>query len=106
MPIDTRPVITTTGTGESCPYCRSTGDVQPITGTSPVVQAWWCTACGTNWAITSNHAYLVDLGAAVEEIGRLRWTLAQVIALADDSPTITDVELRARLQTLVESGAR
>ncbi len=49
--------------------------VQPITGTSPVVQAWSCTACGTNWAITCTPrpAYLVDLGAAVEEIRRLRW---------------------------------
>lgn len=39
-------------------------------------------------------AYLVDLAAAVEKIGRLRWTLAQAIAVADDAPRLTDVELR------------
>jgi hypothetical protein len=29
--------------------------------------------------------YLTDLTAAVEEVERLRWTLAQVIAVADDA---------------------
>jgi hypothetical protein len=35
-------------------------------------------------------AYLTDHGAAAEEIGRLRWTLTQVIALADDAPRLAD----------------
>jgi hypothetical protein len=36
------------------------------------------------------HAALLgDLGAA-EEVGRLRWTLRQVIAPVDDAPTITE----------------
>ncbi|MBV8541704.1 MAG: hypothetical protein JO364_13670 [Pseudonocardiales bacterium] len=34
-------------------------------------------------------AYPANLAAAVEEIGRLRWTLRQVITLTDDAPTIT-----------------
>jgi hypothetical protein len=43
---------------------------------------------------------LADLGAAAEEIGRLRWKLAQVIAVADDAPGLTDRELRDRLLVL------
>jgi hypothetical protein len=45
-------------------------------------------------------ALLGDLGAVAKEIGRLRWTLAQVIAVADDAPELTDRELRDRLLTL------
>jgi hypothetical protein len=41
--------------------------------------------------------------AAAEEIGRLRWKLAQVIAVADDAPRLTDRELRDRLLALAES---
>ncbi|MGH3839832.1 MAG: hypothetical protein ACRDS0_00010 [Pseudonocardiaceae bacterium] len=46
-----------------------------------------------------------DLAMAVEEIGRLRWTLRQVVQLAGDAPTITDQQLRARLVALA-AGAR
>jgi hypothetical protein len=45
-------------------------------------------------------AYLADLGAAAEEIGRLRWALRQVIALADEAPALTDAQLRQRLLVL------
>jgi hypothetical protein len=82
--------------------------VQPIPGISPKVKAWSCT-CGTNWAITSTPrpAYLIDLCAAVEEIGRLRWRLAaQIVALADAAPTITNEQLRDRLLALAESCTR
>jgi hypothetical protein len=51
------------------------------------------------------HAALLDNLGAAEEIGRLRWTLRQVIALVDDAPTITDEQLRTRLVVLA-SGAR
>ncbi len=76
--------------------------MQPITGTSPKAQAWSCTACGLNWAITivnpkPRPAYLADLGAAAQEIGRLRWTLRQVVMLADEMSKPTDVEPRDRL---------
>jgi hypothetical protein len=63
--------------------------VQPITGTSPKVQAWLCT-CGTNWAITvinPHPTYFEQLSAAVEEVGGLRWTLALIIALVHDAPS-------------------
>jgi hypothetical protein len=97
MPIDTRPVSTTgtgtgTGTGESCPYCRGTDGVQPITGTSPVVQAWSCTACRTNWAITTVNPqpYLDRLGATVEQLGATRSVLRQLIMLSGEAPGLTD----------------
>jgi hypothetical protein len=48
---------------------------------------------------------LTDLGAAAAEIGRLHRVLRQIITLADDAPTLPDVELRARLVTLA-FGAR
>ena len=47
-------------------------------------------------------AYLADLGAAAEEIGRLRWSLRQVIALAEDAPGLTDAQLRERLLALAD----
>jgi len=47
-------------------------------------------------------AYLADLGAAAEEIGRLRWSLRQVIALADEAPAFTDAQLRQRLLALAD----
>jgi hypothetical protein len=40
-------------------------------------------------------ALLGDLGAVAQEIGRLRWTLAQVVMLAEEMPKLTDVGLRA-----------
>lgn len=112
MPIDTRPANTsTTATdSEACPYCGTSDRTRPTTDTGRV-RAWVCDHCSTDWAYTvpdSRAAVLLttDLGAVAREIGRLRWALRQVIALADDAPTITDVELRARLLTLAESGAR
>jgi hypothetical protein len=45
-------------------------------------------------------AHLADLGAAAEEIGRLRWCLRQVIALADEAPQLIDAQLRERLLAL------
>jgi hypothetical protein len=54
--------------------------------------------------VNPRFAYLGDLGAAAEEIGRLRWTLAQVIAVADDAPGLTDRELRDRLADRTHPG--
>jgi hypothetical protein len=68
---------------------------------------WHCSRCDLNWAISVVNprplpAYLADLGAAAEEIGRLRWALRQVIALADDAPGLTDCQLRDRLLALAD----
>jgi hypothetical protein len=64
-----------------------------------------CPGCGLHRAISVINAhlwsaYLANLVAAVEEIRRLRVALREVIALADDAPTVTDSELAGRLVTL------
>jgi ribosomal protein L37AE/L43A len=114
MPIDTRPVniSTTTVTDpatDACPYCR-TRDRTRQTSDTGRVRAWSCEHCGTDWAFTAldsrTAAALADLGAVAQEIRRLRWTLTQVITLADEIPKLTDVELRTRLLMLTELGAR
>ncbi|MGH3693754.1 MAG: hypothetical protein ACRDRX_07140 [Pseudonocardiaceae bacterium] len=97
----------TTGTvpsHEACPACGSATGVRPINGTSPKVRAWSCTACGLDWAISvvNPHLRTHHLAEAAEEIRRLSWTLRQVVALADDAPTITDQQLRDRLLALAE----
>jgi hypothetical protein len=51
-------------------------------------------------------AYFDQLAATVEELGRSRWMLGQVITLADDAPGLTDAQLRTRLLALAESCAR
>lgn len=90
-----------------CHGCGGTSGVQPITGTSPQVQAWSCAACGTNWATTTvNPRPCFDrLAATVEQLHAARSVLRQVVTLADDADTLTDQELQARLLTLAR-GAR
>jgi hypothetical protein len=52
---------------------------------------------------TSNPlAYLAQLTATVEELGRSRWVLGQLITLADDAPGLTDAQLRDRLLVLAD----
>lgn len=51
-------------------------------------------------------AYFDELCAAVEQLGRLRWTLRLVITLADDANALTDEQLRTQLLTLAERAAR
>ncbi|MGH3709269.1 MAG: hypothetical protein ACRDRQ_14455 [Pseudonocardiaceae bacterium] len=94
------------GTAESCPGCGTTTGVLRTTGTTPTIQTWSCTTCGLNWVISAINphlrpAHLADLASEVGEIGRLRWTLRQVIALADQVDTLTDEQLRDRLLALV-----
>ena len=47
-------------------------------------------------------AYLDQLTTTVEERGRSRWMLGQVISLADDTPELTDAQLRDRLLVLAD----
>jgi hypothetical protein len=93
-----------------CPYCGATSGVRQTSDTGHI-QAWACDRCDTGWAFTvpdsrTAAALLGDLGAVAQEIGRLRWILRQIIALADDAPQLADVELRTRLLALAESCAR
>lgn len=76
-----------------CPGCGGTSGVQPITGTSPQVQAWSCTACRVNWATTTVNPkpYLDRLTAALEQLSAPRSILRQVITLADDAATLSHV---------------
>jgi hypothetical protein len=60
-----------------------------------------------NWAVAlvnqgQRPAYFEQLAATVEEIGRLRWLLRQVITLADDAPGLSDEQLRDRLTALAD----
>jgi ribosomal protein L37AE/L43A len=88
---------------EACPGCGATSGVQSMP--APLkVQAWTCTACRTNWAITtvnpSPQPFFDRLAATVEQLGATRSRLRQVCALPDDAATITDQQLRDRLLAL------
>jgi ribosomal protein L37AE/L43A len=99
------PPSTVTGTTDkACPGCGETTGVQPITGTSPKVRTWSCTACSTSWAITTVNPqpYLDRLAATVELLGATRSVLRQVIQLSDDAAKLSDSELRDRLMALAD----
>jgi hypothetical protein len=67
----------------------------------PSVQAWTCTACRTDWAITVvNPQPYFDRLAATVELAVARSVLRHVIMLADDAATLSDKELRTRLLAL------
>jgi hypothetical protein len=53
--------------------------------------------CGYAVALSGGDGKAEALCGSRGEIGRLRWILRQVCALADDAPTITDQQLRDRL---------
>jgi len=76
---------------DPCPYCDTTSGVARLPGK---VAAWSCADCGTNWAVTviNPRPYLDRLAAAVE--------LAEVLALADSAPGLTDAQLREALSGL------
>ena len=85
---------------DPCPCCDTTAGVQLIT-IYPRVRAWSCAVCGVNWAITVvNSCPYLDLLIAAVEVSVARSVLRQAIALADQAPILTDVELRARLVAL------
>jgi hypothetical protein len=71
------------------------------TDNPPKVQAWSCAACGTQWAVSviNPRPYLDHLTAAVE-LAAARSVLRRLITLAELAPTLSDVELRARLVAL------
>jgi hypothetical protein len=97
--VNTSPTVTGT-IDDACPYGGETTGVQPMAA-PPRVQAWHCSVCTTEWAISVIRPdSLTDLGVAAQEIGRLRRILRQLCTLADDAPTITDRELRTRLLAL------
>jgi hypothetical protein len=97
--------MTASAAESCCPGCDETDGVEQTTTTPHGVTAWTCTRCGMNWAVTLvNHgqrpAYFEQLAGTVEEIGRLRWLLRQIVMLADDAPGLSDEQLRDRLAAL------
>lgn len=97
--------------GELCPGC---GEIDRVewTGGTPTTDAWKCRTCGMGWAVSvaqpvsGRPRYLNDLGAAAEEIGRLRWVINQMVELADAATGITDEQLRDRLKKLTDTTLR
>ncbi|MGH3684083.1 MAG: hypothetical protein ACRDRU_17580 [Pseudonocardiaceae bacterium] len=72
---------------EPCPGCGATSDVRRITSTSP-------------------QLFLDRLTMTVERLNATRSVLRQIIALADDSATLSNGELRDRLTALTQACAR
>lgn len=94
---------------EGCPGCGQTQGVE-LTRSTSRVSAWKCTRCGLNWAVSVvnprlRRDYPVALAAVVERLSGTRLILREVITLADEASTLTDLELRDRLRALAE-GAR
>jgi hypothetical protein len=75
------------------PRATTDGD-RPAQSAVPDDKASW--TAGTRDPSGGRSVYLIDHGAEVEEIGRLRWALNQVVMLADDAPGLTDERLRDR----------
>jgi transposase-like protein len=88
---------------EPCPYCWATSGVQS-TLAPPRVQVWTCTACRTDWAITTVNPqrYFDRLATTVEQLDATRSVLRQVITLVDDAGTLSNAELRDRLLALAD----
>jgi transposase-like protein len=88
------PVTPMTGTtDEACPYCGETTGVAPTPGTSPRVKAWSCTACRTDWAVTTVNP---------QQYFATHLVLRQLVTLADDAAMLSDKELRDRLVALTD----
>lgn len=91
---------------EVCPGCARIDGVE-LTRCTSRVTTWKCARCTTEWAISVVNPHLrpdhpATFAAAVEQLSTARGLLRQVITLAEDSPTITEVELRSRLVALDE----
>jgi hypothetical protein len=82
---------------EPCPYCRGTSVVEVITDAPPKVQAWSCSPCGTDWAVTVVNPHLRPLLDQLAEDVAARAVLAEVIALREQAPALTDGQLRTQL---------
>jgi ribosomal protein L37AE/L43A len=94
---------------QGCPGCGRIEGVE-LTRSTSRVSAWKCTRCGVSWAVSVVNPHLrgdhpAALAARVERLRAARLILREVITLADEAPTLTDLELRGRLRALAQ-GAR
>jgi hypothetical protein len=74
------------------------------------VSVWKCTRCGVTWAVSVINPRLrgddpAALAARVKRLGATRLILREVITLADEAPTLTDLKLQDRPRALAQ-GAR
>lgn len=92
---------------EPRPGYGATIEAQPITNTSPNIQAGTRGACPTNWAVTtltpSPQPFLTHLTTTVKQLHTTRSVLRHIIALADNSTTLLNEELQDHLATLTET---
>ena len=74
----------------------------------PGVRAWSCAVCRTDWAfaVVNPQPYFDQLAATVERLSATRSVLRRIIALAEDSATLSNQELRDRLTALTQVCAR
>jgi ribosomal protein L37AE/L43A len=91
---------------EGCPGCGGTEGVD-LTRTTSQVSVWKCTRCGVTWAVSVVNPHLrgndpAALAARVERLSAARLILREVITLADEASTLTDLELRDRLRALAQ----
>jgi ribosomal protein L37AE/L43A len=74
-PVEPQPRLAADAGPVPCPFCGTASGVRQTSATSRI-QAWACDRCNTDWAFTVANsrtaALLGDLGAAAEEIRRLR----------------------------------
>jgi hypothetical protein len=91
---------------EPCPGCWTISGVAVITGTAPTVQAWSCSACRTDWAVSvvNPRPYLDHLTAAVN-LTAARSVLREITVLAEEAPALTDEQLWFRLRALAGCAA-
>lgn len=64
---------------DGCPGCGATDGVQPQPA-PPTVQAWTCTACGLDWAVTVVNP---TLRVALSSVGLLPTPQLRTVALLD-----------------------
>ena len=73
-----------------------------LPGPSARMRGWSCALCRTRWWIGAvvtpvTPCLFLDLLIAAVELGAMRAVLADLVALADEAPVLSDERLRARL---------
>lgn len=88
---------------QGCPGCGGTKGVE-LTRTTSRVSEWNCTRCEVNSVVNPHlwRDYPAALAARIERLAAARLILREVITLADEASTLTDLELRDRLRALAQ----
>jgi hypothetical protein len=91
---------------EPCPRCGFTVGVWVFPGPSAQMRGWCCALCRTRWWIGAvvtpvTPRLFLDLAHCGRGVGAMRAVLADLVALADEAPVLSDERLRARRVGLV-----